>query len=206
MLLKVGLTGGIACGKSMVAEMLFSLGCFVFDADKECKLVLAQGGSAYHQVVSLFGGDILDEKGDIDRRRLAAIIFSDAEKRRRLEAIIHPLVMNREEVWWEDVASNYPEATAVTDAPLIIERGLLKRYHRIVVVFSPPSLQINRLIEKGVGSKEAQLRIKAQLPCEEKIRYAHYVIRNNGDVAQLEERVRELYRALLYDLRVLKGV
>ncbi|MCD6452325.1 MAG: dephospho-CoA kinase [Acidobacteria bacterium] len=201
MLLKVGLTGGIACGKSTVAEMLSSFGCFVFDADKEVRSLLVKGSPVYKEVLCSFGEKMLTDKGEIDRRKLASLVFSNGEKRRELEEIIHPMVMAREEEWWRELDAIHPEAIAVTDAPLIVEKGLISRYHRLVVVISSPSLQLERLMERGLSKKEAELRMSAQLPLKEKVRYAHYVVENNGDLSELREKVGALYHFLLSELK-----
>lgn len=201
MLLKVGLTGGIACGKSTVAEMLSSFGCFIFDADKEVRSLLVKGSPVYKEVLCSFGEEMLTDKGEIDRRKLASLVFSNGEKRRELEEIVHPMVMAREEEWWRELDAIHPEAIAVTDAPLIVEKGLISRYHRLVVVISSPSLQLERLMEKGLSKKEAELRMSAQLPLKEKVRYAHYVVENNGDLSELREKVGALYHFLLSELK-----
>lgn len=201
MLLKVGLTGGIACGKSTVAEMLSSFGCFIFDADKEVRSLLVKGSPVYKEVLCSFSEEMLTDKGEIDRRKLASLVFSNGEKRRELEEIIHPMVMAREEEWWRELDAIHPEAIAVTDAPLIVEKGLISRYHRLVVVISSPSLQLERLMEKGLSKKEAELRMSAQLPLKEKVRYAHYVVENNGDLSELREKVGALYHFLLSELK-----
>src|SRR5438105_774537 len=164
-MLKVGLTGGIATGKSHVVARLRELGCEVLDADLIAHQVIEPGQPAYDEIVSEFGREILAENSAIDRARLGAVVFANPERRQRLNAIVHPRVLAAQERWLAEVVARNPEAIAVVDAALLIEAGAHRRFDKVVVVFCEPHLQLARLMARNQLSREDALaRIEAQMP------------------------------------------
>jgi dephospho-CoA kinase len=178
--LRVGLTGGIACGKSHVLRRLAERGCRTLDLDLAAREVLAPGSRALAEVVAAFGGSVLDALGALDRPALAALVFADPRARERLNAIVHPRVRALEAAWAE--AQPDPEgAVLVTDAALLIEAGAHLRFDRLVVVHCDEAVQLRRLRERdGLDEAAARARIEAQMPLAEKRGYAHFEIDTSG--------------------------
>jgi len=196
-MLKVGLTGGIATGKSHVVARLSELGCEVLDADLIAHQVIEPGQPAYEEIVSEFGREMLAENGAIDRARLGAVVFANLECRQRLNAIVHPRVLAAQERWLTEVAARNPETIAVVDAALLIEVGAHRRFDKVVVVFCEPQLQLERLMARNQLSREDALtRIAAQMPTTEKLKYADYTINTSGDFTDTDRQVRALYTEL----------
>jgi dephospho-CoA kinase len=185
-LLRVGLTGGIACGKSHVLRRLGTRGIATLDLDRVAHQVMAPGGPAYDEVVAGFGRDILAEGGAIDRKALGAVVFADAEARGRLNAIVHPKVRAEE----ARVAAGLAEQghdLLVTDAALLVEAGLHLRFDRLVVVHCSRQQQLRRLQERdGLGHAQAASRIDAQMPVAEKRRFAHYQVATGTTVSDTD--------------------
>jgi dephospho-CoA kinase len=199
--LHVGLTGGIACGKSQVLRRLASVGLRTLDLDVVAHEVMAPGGPAYDEVVEAFGRAILSRDGAIDRKALGARVFRDEAARRRLNAIVHPWVW-REEARRVAAWSEEPGAAAVTDAALLVESGLHLRFDRLVVVHCRPEVQLARLMARdGIDEGAARARLGAQMPVEEKRRFAHFEVATD---ASLEETLRQA-DALATALRGLSG-
>ena len=200
--LLVGLTGGIATGKSTVHDMLASPSVRVVDADALAREVVEAGTPAYARIVAEFGKDVLQPDGRLDRARLAAIVFPDEVKRKRLEAITHPAIRARFERIMADLEKTGFDGILVWDAALLVESGGNKKMDRLVVVTTDAATQLRRLMARDGGSEEAaRARTASQMPLAVKARYADYVIDNSGTPEQTEARVREVYRALLDDLR-----
>src|SRR5215470_8765212 len=199
-MLKIGLTGGIATGKSYVLSVLSELGCEVIDADTVAHRAIEQGRPAYFDIIDHFGRDILNEDGSINRAALGAVVFTNKSARERLNEIVHPRVYEAQTEWFEDVARRDPEAIAVVDAALMIETGSYRRFDKIIVVHCDPELQLRRLIERNCFTREqAQARISIQAPSEEKLKYTDYSIdTSNGfeDTRLQVEKVYEQLRAL----------
>ena len=196
-MLKVGLTGGIASGKTYVTNLLRELGCEVLDADQVARVVVEPGQPAYLDIVQEFGRENLQADGTIDRAKLSAIIFSDAEKRARMNAIVHPRIHEAQRQWMADVAQRNPAAIAVVDAALLIESGGYKRFDKIVVVHCAPDIQLERLIARNnLPYEEAVKRIAAQMPTSEKLTYADYSIDTSGGFEQTHLQVNALYAEL----------
>ncbi|WP_297991200.1 dephospho-CoA kinase [Anoxybacillus sp.] len=199
-MLTIGLTGGIASGKSTVAAMFRDLHIPVIDADEIAHRVTAVDGEAYGPIVETFGRDILDANGAIDRRKLGAIVFSDEQKRNELNAIVHPLVRKHMLQQKEQYAKQAKKAV-VLDIPLLFESKLEHLVDRILVVYVDEQTQLRRLCERnGFSVEEAWARMKAQMPLEEKRKKADAIIDNNGTI---EETKRQL-RACLMRWGVLK--
>ena len=179
-MLRVGLTGGIACGKSRVLRRLADAGLDVLDLDEVARDVTAPGGAAYGDVVAAFGPAVLGEDGALDRKALAAIVFADAAARTRLNAIVHPRVREEEARRRAGAAAN-PEAVAITDAALLVEAGQHLRFDRLVVVHCEPAEQLRRLMTRdGIPEAAARARIAAQMPVQEKRRFAHLEVDATG--------------------------
>jgi dephospho-CoA kinase len=199
--LLVGLTGGIASGKSTVAEVFRRLGAVVIDADRLAREVVAPGEPALAEIVREFGPDVLQADGTLDRKRLGAIVFGDAERRRRLEAITHPAIRARLQARLQALADEGFEGLVFFDAPVIVESGGHRAMDRLVVVVTDEATQLARLMARdGVGPEEAHVRIRSQMPLAEKARLADHVIDNSGDRAATEARTREVHAALAREL------
>ena len=196
-MLLVGLTGGIGSGKSEVSRRFAALGAVIVDADAIAREVVEPGTPGLEQVVAEFGPDVLTADGALDRDAVAARVFADDAARRRLNAIIHPLVGARtmERVVAADRAD--PHAVVVNDVPLLVEAGLAGRFEVVVVVAAQPETQLRRLVEqRGMSEADAQARIAAQAPLADKLAIADYVINNDGDLAELQGQVEQVWAAL----------
>jgi dephospho-CoA kinase len=200
--LLVGLTGGIATGKSTVTAMLASPSVRVVDADVLAREVVEPGTPAYKQIVAEFGKEVLQPDGRLDRVRLGEIVFPDPARRKRLEAITHPAIRARFEKIMADLERAGFDGLLIWDASLLVESGGNKNMDRVVVVTTDPATQLRRLMERHRCSEEAaRARTASQMPLAIKARYADYVIDNSGTRQQTEARAREVYTALLGDLR-----
>ena len=200
-MLKVGLTGGIACGKSSVARMLEWHGAHVAYADLIAKEMIRPGGAAYHEVVERFGPDILDPSGEINRVRLAAKAFGTPSRVEELNHIIHPAVVARQNEWMAEVARKDPHGVAVVEAALIYEAGAEKDFDKIVVVTCRPEQKAERFANRSLMSLdkariEAEQRSRAQISDEEKASRADYVIDNSGDISETEAQVERIWQEL----------
>jgi dephospho-CoA kinase len=192
----VGLTGGIGSGKSEVARLLAAHGAVVIDADQLAREVVEPGTPGLAQVVAAFGADVLGPDGRLDRKALAARVFSDGAALARLNAIVHPLVAERGA---ELVAEAPVEAVVVHDVPLLVENGLEDAYDLVVVVDAPEEARLARLAARGLTDEDARARMAAQAPREERLAAADYLVVNDGDLVDLRVRVDELWRNLLAD-------
>jgi len=196
-MLRVGLTGGIATGKSYVGKVLQELGCELIDADRVAHAVIEPGQPAYDELIVEFGPTILDAEGRIDRARLGAIVFADAARRARLNAIVHPRVYETQAVWLSEVAARDPRAIAVIDAALMIETGSYRRFDQLIVVHCRPELQLARLQERnGLTLEAAQLRIDAQMPNHEKLAYANFVIDTSTSFEETRRQTEAVFHSL----------
>jgi dephospho-CoA kinase len=201
--LRVGLTGGIATGKTTVARTFAALGATVIDADEIAHSLLERGAAAHERVVEAFGRDILRGDGSVDRARLGRIVFADADRRRLLESILHPLIRAEGEARIVRQTRS-GSRIAVSNAALLVEAGLYREYDRLVVTHCAPEVQVERLVVRdGMPEEQARARIAAQMPSAEKIRVAHYTIDTGDGFAQTEMRARAIYRHLQFDLQAL---
>ncbi len=192
--MRVGLTGGVASGKSTVSAILAELGAVVVDADLLAREVVAPGTEGLRRVVEEFGADVLAADGSLDRPALGAIVFGDEPARRRLEAIVHPLVRARA----REVERAAPEgAVVVHDIPLLAETGQADRFDAVLVVDVPVETQVARMVEqRGMSAEEARARIAAQATRERRLAVATHVIDNTGTVEDLRDRVTEVFEEL----------
>jgi dephospho-CoA kinase len=194
----IGLTGGIATGKSTVEKILENLGVKVIDADKVVHKLLSNEN--VKNEIGQYFPDVFDSEGNIDRKKLARIVFNDYEKKRILENILHPKVNQEIDRRIEINKKENSDKVLFVSVPLMIETGSYKKYDKVVLVYAPRELQIKRLIEnKGYSYEEALARINAQMDIEEKRKYADYIIENTGSIQELEEKVKQLYEILLKD-------
>ncbi len=196
-MLRVGLTGGLASGKSFVGDALAGLGCFVVKADQLGHEVLEPGGEAYRPAIEAFGEGILGPDGRIDRRRLGAEVFGKPEKLKRLNALVHPPVIRREEELIAGFAAREPEGIAVVEAAILIETGSYKRFDRLIVAVCPLEQQIERAMRRdGLTRQEVLARLARQMPLEEKRKYADFVVDTSGTKDETMRQVREVYESL----------
>lgn len=204
--LLVGLTGGIGTGKSTVSRMFRDLGCLIIDADLLAREVVEPGEPAYAKIVTEFGKQILDAEGQIDRKKLGALVFGDPAKRRRLEGFTHPEIRQRQAAILAELMTEGFEGIAIFDAALLVEMGGAKNMDRLVVVSAAEAIQVKRLmLRDDISEAEARQRLRSQMPLSLKVKQAHYVVDNSGSREETERRVREVYQALLADLEVLQA-
>jgi dephospho-CoA kinase len=196
-MLKVGLTGSIAVGKSYVVGILHELGAFVLDADLTAREVVAPNTKGLQLIVENFGEEILQPNGELDRIKLGAIVFADETKRQLLNSIVHPLVHDSQSDWLIERERENPHGIAVIDAALMIESGGWKRFHKLIVVFCDPALQLERLIlRNNISETEALKRIDSQMPQEEKKSYADFLIDTSKDFDDTRRQTIEIYERL----------
>lgn len=196
-MLKVGLTGSIAVGKSYVVEVLRSLGAFVVDADQTAREVVAPGTRGWRLIVEQFGSNILQPNNEIDRIKLGAIVFADEAKRQLLNSIVHPLVIEAQDEWLRERAAESPDGIAIVDAALMIESGGYRRFDKLIVVWCRAEIQLQRLMARNnLSAEEALKRIGAQMPQEEKKRYADYTIDTSEGFDRTRERTVEIFERL----------
>lgn len=196
-MIRVGLTGGIATGKSTVARMFAARGAAVLDADELVRELQYPGMPVYNAIVEAFGTVILKEDGTIDRKSLGEMVFRDAKLRKRLEAIVHPALISAVEQRVVELRTQ-GVPICVVELPLLIEAESEHRFDWVVVVIAPEDLQVARLMaDRGLTREEALARIRSQMPLQEKVKQAHFVIENSGDRWETERRVQEIYDVLL---------
>jgi dephospho-CoA kinase len=188
----IGLTGGVGSGKSTVAGILRDLGADIVDADEASHAVYAPGTPGFDAVVGEFGPEYVSG-GQVDRRRLGLLVFEDADARRRLNAIVHPLVRE----WMAERTREAAERGAevvIQDVPLLYENGLEDLFSSVVLVYVPPEMQLERLVEgRGLDLDRARAMIAAQMPIDEKRRRAHHVIDNSGSRDETRRQVEEMW-------------
>jgi len=196
-MLKIGLTGGLACGKTFVGEELVRLGCFLIQADEIGHEVLSPGGEAYAPVLAEFGQEILRADGHIDRPLLAARVFGAPERLARLNALVHPAVFRREDKLMAEFAAREPRGIAVVEAAILIETGSYKRFDRMVLVICSEEQQVERAMRReGAAESDVRARLSRQMPLDEKLKYADFVINTNGDKEDTIRQTRAVYQAL----------
>src|SRR5882724_9641761 len=195
-MLKVGLTGGLASGKSFVGAAFEHLGCKLIEADKLGHEVLLPGGSAYASVVENFGPGILDPDGAIDRKKLALEVFADKKRLRVLNSLVHPEVHKRTDELITEYFAADPDAIVVVEAAIHIETGGYRRFDRLILVFCEERLQIERAMARGATRAEAMARLASQMPLEQKRKYADYVIDTSGEKEDTLRQTAEVYKSL----------
>ncbi|CAI9412910.1 dephospho-CoA kinase [Nocardioides sp. T2.26MG-1] len=192
--MRVGLTGGIASGKSTVSAILSELGAVVIDADRLAREVVAKGTPGLQQVVEAFGPEILTEDGEMDRAAVGRIVFEDEQKRKLLESIVHPLVFERYAAF---EAAAPRDGIVVHDIPLLAESGRVADFDAVIVVDAPHETQVDRMLrDRGMAREDAEARIAAQATREQRRAIATYVIENTGTREDLRHRVTEVFEEL----------
>jgi dephospho-CoA kinase len=203
--LRVALTGGIACGKSVVAQIFREKGCFVQSADQLAREVMSPGRLAWRKIVSRFGEEILGPDRTIHRGRLGRIVFSDPDARRFLNALVHPLVMAERKRTVLRLEREGRVPIFVSEAALTIEAGFAPFYDKIVVVHCAPEVQVSRLVGRdGISPEAARLRIGSQMPSGEKLKHANYAIDTSGSLAETVEQAERVYASLFQDCELMR--
>ncbi|OLE73698.1 MAG: dephospho-CoA kinase [Cyanobacteria bacterium 13_1_40CM_2_61_4] len=196
--MRVGLTGSIGVGKSFVVGVLAELGCRVLDADDTAREVVARDSPALQDVVREFRAEILQKDGTLDRARLGALVFADAEKRELLNSILHPYIIERQNALLREWETEDPNGIGIVDAALMIESGGYKRFDKLIVVHCRPEVQLDRVMSRNKLSRsEAEKRIGAQMSQEEKMKFANYLIDTSDGFEAARKRTQEVYGALL---------
>jgi len=196
-MLRVGLTGGLASGKSHVGRALAELGCAVIWADELGHLALEPDGEARAAVIREFGGGILDERGRIDRRKLAAEVFGDPDRLELLNSLVHPVVIRREEELIAQAAASDPNGIVVVEAAILIETGSWRRFERLILAVCPLEAQVERAMNRdGITREQALMRIARQMPLEEKRKYAHYVVDTSGAREETYRQTLAVFQSL----------
>jgi len=196
-MLKVGLTGGLASGKSFAGQALADLGCHLIQADELGHQVLLPGAEAYDGVVREFGPAILDPDGKIDRKRLAAQVFGNPERLAALNRLVHPAVFRREEEMMAAIAARDPKAIVVVEAAILIETGSYRRFDKLILAVCGREQQVERAMRRdGATREEVLARLERQMPLEEKRKFADYVIDTSGGKQDTLRQAREIYEEL----------
>jgi dephospho-CoA kinase len=200
MILRTGLTGGIASGKSTISRLFAALGCVTIDADQIVAHLYQPGEAGHEALVRTYGSGILLEDGTVDRRKLAGIAFASEEAANALNALIHPLVAAAEVDLMAAEEQRAGDRIVIIEATLLIEAGGEERFDRIVVVDVDPETQLARAVARGMTREEAARRIAHQMPREERLQHADYVIDNSGDLEAAKAETTRVYGALQRDL------
>ena len=198
----VGVTGGIACGKSTVSKLLSKKGAIPINSDEIGHQLLKRGSPVMGALLETFGADILDKSGDVSRQKLGAIVFNDKAARERLNAIMHPLIVEQSRSEANRLVTEDANCVVLIDAPLLIEANSQDTVDIIVVVMASLDIQFQRLLERGIAQNrplnqaEAQARIDSQMPLSEKVKHADFVIENDGTLEELEQKVDGLWHEI----------
>jgi dephospho-CoA kinase len=194
---RVGLTGGIGAGKTTVGRMFVELGAHLIDADVISHELFRPGQPVYHAVVEAFGPRVVAADGSIDRAVLGEIVFNDPAARTRLNSIVHPAVIQRQQDWLDELESRDPHGVAIVDAALMVEVGTYTNYDKVVVVVCSPEEQRRRLRERsGLTEEQIEARIAAQMPMPEKAKFGDHVIDTNGTLDDTRSQVESVWHAL----------
>jgi dephospho-CoA kinase len=196
-MLIAGLTGGVASGKTAVSQTLKEEGAYIIDADQIARELVLPHKPAWSELITAFGQEILQEDGSIQRKKLADKVFADPKQRKLLNQILHPRIKEEMDRRAKEIGKKDPEAIVVIDAPLLIELGDHREMDKVIVVTSTQAQQIGRLKDRdGTNPEEALNIISSQMPLKEKLKFADYVIRNEGSMEETQNRAREVYQEL----------
>src|ERR1041385_6975582 len=202
-MLRVGLTGSIGVGKTFVASIFIEVGCHVLDADLTAREVVMPATPGLKAIVQEFGEDVLNTDGTLDRKRLGALIFADENERQRLNHILHPFIIARQDEILREWEREDPKGVGIVDAALMIESGGYKRFDKLIVVHCRPEVQLERLMLRDkLSREEAERRINSQMPQEEKQKFADYLIDTSDGFDLTRARTVEVYTQLT---RVIRG-
>jgi len=196
-MLKVGLTGSIAVGKSFVLSVLADLGCRVLDADATAREVVMPGAPGLKAVIEAFGEEVLTTEGTLDRSKLGAIVFADEERRLLLNSILHPFIIAAQDEQMRHWEEQEPNGIAVVDAALMIESGGYRRFDKIIVVYCRPDVQVQRLMSRdGLSREDAEQRIAAQMSQDEKRKFADFAIDTSDGFDSTRQRTESVFGQL----------
>jgi dephospho-CoA kinase len=197
----VGLTGGIASGKTIVAGMFKSLGTCIIDADQISRDVILPCSEAYKKLINTFGREILKDDQSIDRKKLGDMVFGDPEKQAKLNECTHSEIFKEIDQRIEEIRKKNPDAVIIVDAALLIETAAYKKFDKLIVVYADEETQLKRLMERdGFTEEEALKRIRSQMPLKEKIKYADFVIYNQKELKDTQKQVERIYKILTVHL------
>jgi dephospho-CoA kinase len=196
-MLKVGLTGGIGTGKTMVSRMFADLGCYIIDSDSITRSLFAPGQRVNRAVAAAFGPAVVAPDGSINRAVLGEMVFHDSELREKLNSLVHPAIIQRQAAFIKQLAEQDPHSIAIVEAALMVEVGSYKNYDKLIVVTCSPEVQRRRIKERsGLTDEQIDSRIASQMPLEEKIKYADFVIENSGDREATRKQVERTFAEL----------
>ena len=196
-MLIVGLTGGVASGKTVVSQVLREEGAYIIDADQIARELVQPHQPAWNELVKVFGEEILQEDGTIHRKKLADKVFADLKQRELLNQILHPRIREEMDRRTKEIGQKDPEAIVVIDAPLLVERGEHHEMDKLIVVTSTQTQQIKRLKDRdGISPEEALRMLSSQMPLEKKIELADFVIQNEGSLEETKKKAKEIFREL----------
>jgi dephospho-CoA kinase len=196
-MLIVGLTGGVASGKTTVSRVLKEEGAYILDADQMARELVQPHTPAWRKLIKVFGKDILREDGSLHRKKLADKVFTNLRQRKLLNQILHPRIRKEMERRAKEIGQKDPEAVVVIDAPLLVELGDHRKMDKLIVVTSTQKQQIERLKERdGISSEEALRILSSQMPVKDKVKLADFVIRNEGSLQETKKKTREVYKEL----------
>ena len=197
-MVRVGLTGGIASGKSTVSEAFARLGAKVLDADEVAREVVLPGKPAWTKLRHTFGSEFFHPDGRLNRSKLRKLVFADPEQRSRLNAIVHPEVMREIDFRFEQLTSSAEHAVVLVDVPLLLEVEAADRFDRVVVVYVNETVQLDRLMERdGLSAEEASQALSTQIPLRDKVKQADFVIDNSGTLEETQAQVEKVWQELL---------
>ena len=203
MSLLVGLTGGIGSGKSLAASFFKELGAYIIDADQLSRDLVHPGQTALNEIIDHFGKNILDDKGSLNRGKLAKVVFQNPDQKTGLESILHPKIFKKEQEEYLKICAHDPSAIVIIDAALLIESGNYKHVNKVIVVRSNEESQIQRILSRNEFSlDEVKTRINNQMSLDDKIKYADFILDNELQQEDLKEKVRELYPKLLSSSKI----
>lgn len=192
------MTGSIATGKSTVSAMLRQKGAYVIDADQAAREAVEPGSEGLKRIVDHFGAEMLDDEGRLDRARLGAVIFQDPWKRKKLNRLLHPLIMQTMQSQTDKIRKRVKQGLIIWDVPLLIEENLTPLVEAVILVYVPKEIQLERLMKRNaLSKKEALGRIEAQMDIEEKRKFANYIIDNRGTLSDTERQVDQLWNYLI---------
>ena len=194
----VGLTGCMGAGKSLAASFFLEQGAYIIDADAICRELVKPGKPAWKEIFDTFGSEYFNPDDSLNRKKLAALIFENNNKRITLEAILHHRIIVEEKIRYDSYQIKYPNAVVIIDAALLIESGNHKTTDRVIVIHSNEEVQIQRVMKRSAESRDGvKKRLEQQMPLEEKLKYADYVLYNDSDQKYLKTQVFDLYLELL---------
>lgn len=196
-MLVVGLTGGVGSGKTTVSKMLNEEGAYLIDADQIARELVQPRTAAWNELIRVFGKEILEDNESIHRKKLAAKVFSDPAQRNLLNQILHPRIKKEMQRRMREIGQRDPDAIVVIDAPLLVELGDHREMDKVIVVTSGEAQQVERLREReGASEEEARRILSSQMPMEEKLKVADFVIRNDGSLEETRRRAKEVFQEL----------